>query len=611
MSDIYFRQERDTIKPSSVATFFNFTSQDWHKDEYNKNLYIHLCRNDDMKLWAPTINQDGQSLYIAGRTTFHQSDWEKAEKLAGKDKTGLASGYLLSIFKQGGFLSLTNYLNGAHGIVIKDQQNSVYVITDRMGFFPLYYAHTEQLTIVSSHPDIIAKDKAISDIDLTSIGEYLTYGKVEHPNTYYTHIKQLAPGSIYKFELNKEPQLLHQYFCPEFKWQKESPKELIKQLHSSLYEAVQDRSNPILGKSGVFLSGGMDSRSILASGVRPDEMLAATFYDEVNDELNTAKTIANRYGAAHLPLQRHFEYYIENASLSAKLMAGQWNVLDAHYTGFIEKILSTNVQNWLTGCFADWMFKGLASNTKYLTLMGKVIPTIKRLDSFNKVFFQPKFDIANTTLNQEIEERKNNIYSNLHQLNGESFNWNIEKIRLFPINRESTMGTRHILSRTLRWDPVLADNRLIEVFQKLPVSYKLKHNIWGNAVAKICKGHNDIKDNNWGARIDAGEIEKITSFIIKNIKRKIKKTSQKNESITTVGSWPNFFYLTHHSEMLPHIWSNINPNSFHIIEEITGINYSMQNHLDLAKHNMEYFYRLFTILLWLDGILKKDFDSVN
>ena len=595
MSDIFFKHGYSDLHFDRSQ--FNFSKKDWIVEFQKSKFEILLRRNDKRDIWEPVVDPDGISIYLIGRITLNEKSWNLATQLSGNG--GLACKYIFYLLKEYGLDALPNYLNGAFAVFISNFKGENYVITDRMGFTPIYYKCQKDCITLSSYLDAL-DSKYDENLDLVSLGEYLNYGRVEHPNTYYKKVKQLDPGSIYKIS-DQSISKIKTYYTFKFKWRGEKPKQLIEELKDAINISVYERTLPILGKSGIFLSGGMDSRGILASARQPSEIVTSTFYDEINAEYETAHEIAKRYKSTHIGLQRTKEHYIKNSPDSVNLMSGQWSVLEGHYTGFIDKILDLDVDNWLTGCFADWMFKGLASNTRYLKIFGKNIPTIKRLDKFNSVYYKPKFDMTNPELNIEIEKRKHTVLKDIYNYKAEEFDWNIERTRLFPMNREPDMGSRHILARVLRWDPVLADNRLIELFERIPVSQKLENYIWGNAIAKICRGNNDIKDNNWGARVDANNYQRIFSFLKENIRRKLSnKNSKSVGNVSTTGSWPNYYRVTLESEVLPIIWKSLNKDSFDTIEKITGMNYQKMSYLDIAKQNLEYFYRILTILIWLD-----------
>ena len=110
-----------------------------------------------------------------------------------------------------------------------------------------------------------------------------------------------------------------------------------------------------------MLSSGADSRAPLFAACNPSKVTCFTFYDEPNAELRGAQAWAT-VGARHIPLKRNSEYYIENAAQAVRMSGGMWSTDSAHYGGFIDRLQEENPGVVLTGCYADYLFKGLSYN---------------------------------------------------------------------------------------------------------------------------------------------------------------------------------------------------------------------------------------------------------
>ena len=157
------------------------------------------------------------------------------------------------------------------------------------------------LVFASETEAILASGLVSAEIDHQALADYLLYGYVPDPKSIYKEIKKLPPGSM----LTAAPQrdvAIARYWRPVFA---PSPAftfdEASAQLLDRLDAAVQSQmvsDVPV----GAFLSGGVDSASIVASMAQTAETIRTTtigFADEAFDERPLARQVAERYQTQH------------------------------------------------------------------------------------------------------------------------------------------------------------------------------------------------------------------------------------------------------------------------------------------------------------------------
>ena len=140
--------------------------------------------------------------------------------------------------------------------------------------------------------------------------------------------------------------------------------DLASQLAAALRRAVERRTLPRLGRSAVALSGGLDSRVILASTLDAEQAFAFSCFDEPNRELRTAERIARTLSVPFLPLQRGPDYYAEHAERGVRISGGMGSLANNHFLGVIPRLKHEGMENLLTGCYCDYLFKGLPLNRR-------------------------------------------------------------------------------------------------------------------------------------------------------------------------------------------------------------------------------------------------------
>jgi asparagine synthetase B (glutamine-hydrolysing) len=108
---------------------------------------------------------------------------------------------------------------------------------------------------------------------------------------------------------------------------------------------------------GHFLSGGMDSRSVLAAFTDNFPVCFTAAIAE-NRELRTARNIAQTKGATHVALELHPEHFGQIMKHSVQVCGGMYNYDNGLFYGF-EDIVRANADACFHGHGFDYMFQGM------------------------------------------------------------------------------------------------------------------------------------------------------------------------------------------------------------------------------------------------------------
>ena len=585
-----------------IGEALRFGQDGWDEVIREGALTIIQTRSDREDLWRPAVDTaSGTTVTLVGRVVLSEAEWEGAGALPYEG--GLACRHILHAFLQDPD-TFTRALNGAFGVVVaQPREGTVRVVTDRMGFFPLYWWRASGPPVVATHPDVLAAHTGHEHAyDLLSMAEVLTTGTASHPHTYYRDVEVMEPGSVYALRADAAPARFA-YWEPAYEGDEGAKvRELGEELEHALRGAVERRTLPRLGPTGVLLSGGADSRAVLYAACEPSAVTSITFYDQPNAEFETARRLAERVGSQHVGLQRDFEHYGLGAQKAVRVAGGMWNLLDAHYTEFIPQLRSLGLDNLLTGCYADYLFKGLTSNRTYKTLFGKNLP-LYDFAPFSTQWYAPHGRIAEDW-HGRVRERQRTTYDGLDLNDGSDANrWAIERRRIRPVAREADTAGRLLLQRTLPWDPLFADTALVELYERVPPSLKLNGQVWENAVGRICRAGGDITNNNSLSRIGASQAEKTFAFLRGVAHRKIFGRDVDGTPLdgsVTRGSWPDFNHYIRHSEVLPGLWADPSPQAREVLTELVGEDPWGQPMAHWAKRGSLLFLRIVTLKLWLD-----------
>lgn len=592
----------DAKAAEQIIQDLSFVESSWAATVQEEVFTLVQVRADREDLWRPATDPDtGTTVVLGGRIVLSQQEWERAKTLPYSG--GLACRHVLHAFL-GNEAEFAQTLNGAFGVIVaQPAERTVHIVTDRMGFFPLYVWRADRLPVVATHPDLLATHSgAEHPLDTLSMAEVLATGTASPRRTYYRDIEVMEPGTVYSWTAGDSVRT-QTYWEPQYRGDKRARvEELGEELERGLREAVERRTLPALGSTGVLLSGGADSRAVLYAACEPAAVTSITFYDQPNAEFETARRLAERVGSEHVGLQRDFEHYGLGAEEAVRVTGGSWNVLDAHYTRFIPRLRALDLDNLLTGCYADYLFKGLTSNRTYRKLFGKNLP-LYDFAPFALRWYAPRGEVAESW-QEPVRERQYAQYDGLDREDiSEAGRWAIELRRIRPVAREADTAGRLLLQRTLPWEPFFADTSLIDLYERVPPSLKLNGQVWEDAVGRICRAGGDIANNNSLSRIGASEFEKTLAFLRGVAYRKIFRRDVDGTPLdgsVSRGSWPDFNYYLRHSKVVPGLWADPAPQTRDVLSDLVGMNPWNKTLAEWADRGAIHFMRLLTLKLWLD-----------
>lgn len=267
-------------------------------------------------------------------------------------------------------------LRGMFAFAIWDERKGgrLLLVRDRLGIKPLYYAHLPDGTIVfaSELAPILRHPDVSREIDPLAVDAYFAHGYIPAPLTIYRAVRKLPPAHCLVWE-NGEIRR-QRYWHLDFTCKRtESADELAEELRERLEKTVRLHliSDVPLG---AFLSGGMDSSSIVAlmaqASDRPVKTFSIGFDDERFNELPYARLIARRYGTEH----HEFVVAAPTAALMPELIGyfGEpFADSSALPTFIVSKIAREHVTVVLSGDGGDEIFAGYEWTRRALLWAGK------------------------------------------------------------------------------------------------------------------------------------------------------------------------------------------------------------------------------------------------
>lgn len=563
-----------------------------------------LVRPDEAHFWAPAFcPQRKVGLCIHGRIRLDPQQWAKAAELPLSG--GLAARFLLDAWLSGGESALLSRYNGAGAVVIWEADSrQLHLWTDRLGVVPIYQPErTVTPWAIASHPDVLAdwlSTQGVSpQLDMTSLAESLSTGAVSPPFCFYQEIRLLEPARHYVWKVTGNQ--VHSV-QPVAYWQ---PAEIDQAMQdgaavegmAEAFKRACSRKPP--GKTVLLLSGGADSRGLLFAHQNPSEIQCLTFCDSENSEVARAKEVARLAGASHEIMFRDPEHYARGAEQTVRITGGMGSIKDAHFAGFQSTLESHQPSSLVTGCYADYLYKGLAFNRVAYHFLGRELP-LEKQGPYHPDFYQPHRQLSadfTEAITARNRERFGFDAASQYQRSPER----IADLRVRPLTREADSVGRLYLLATQPWDPVLVDNELLEFYGRLSPAMKINSRVFAPAVVSLIpEAGKNIPNNNPGQfplglplwqQWLAG-----VGWLIKQAL--LGKIFPEKARLATSCSWPNFSYLISSSQLLPEMWSSWTNEQTDILSKLLG-KQAIEPNLDKWSGDADLFLRLLTIKIWL------------
>src|ERR1039458_7911748 len=189
------------------------------------------------------------------------------------------------------------------------RKNQLFISRDRIGEKPLFYStHDNTFIFGSEIKSILAYGSSqIPNLELTEL--YLTLGYIPAPYTFYKNISKLQAGHYLIVSPNSVQEKKY-WDLPEID---EDNMIQDKKLVNEKFENLLNDSVRIRMRSdvpyGAFLSGGLDSASIVALMSKisstPVQTFTIGFKEKIFDESKLARQVAEKFKT------EHFEYFLE------------------------------------------------------------------------------------------------------------------------------------------------------------------------------------------------------------------------------------------------------------------------------------------------------------
>ena len=254
----------------------------------------------------PICNEDGTVWVVFNGEIYNYRELRpNLEVLGHRFVTNSDTEAIVHLYEEYG-PEFVQHLRGMFAIALWDKsRETLLLVRDRLGIKPLYYAALGDRLVFGSELKALLADGVSREIDRQALHEYLSYNYVPGPRTIFSAVRKLQPG--HRLIARRGSVTIESYWRPEpaaesAQGRTEPIAYYVERLTELLKEAVRYRliaDVPL----GVFLSGGLDSSTVVAMmrevSSDPVKTFSIGFEDQSFNELPFARMVARHFETEH------------------------------------------------------------------------------------------------------------------------------------------------------------------------------------------------------------------------------------------------------------------------------------------------------------------------
>jgi len=476
------------------------------------------------------------------------------------------------------------FLNGIFAFAIWDIKNKeLFLARDRIGVKPLYYYFKDNKFIFSSEIKAILEHDIQREIDLDALNHYFRLVYVPAPLTMFKNIYKLPQAHYLKLSLrtpNSELKICKYWDIEDFEEIK-SKAEIIEKIQDLMRKSVKGQlisDRPV----GIFLSGGIDSTSVLgiAREFKKDRIKTFSVGFDIEDpnnkfnaDFNLARETAKFYNTEHRELFVGTRDILNNLEKVIYHLDEPIAEPTQTATFLLSEMAKKEVAVILGGDGGDELFGGY-KRYYYSYVLNRYLPITPNFlmtEVYAKFMFQKEMeiekilskDINNTLITKKFFREKTKNYRAgitksfmLTDLN----TWLVDE----SLMRTDKMTMAHGLEQRV---PIL-DHYLVELSSKIPSKYKMLNKNQGKAIF----------------------IEAMKQYLPEHVL----KSDKKKVWLTPMSEWLRRGLNGFAKEVLSADYCPESKKYF----DFNGIQRMFDDHIEKRKYNLSLIWALITFQIW-------------
>ncbi len=369
---------------------------------------------------------------------------------------------------------------------------------------------------------------------------------------------------------------------------------------------------------GILLSGGLDSRGVLAADNEGRISVNFTLGDFENREAQIARKVAAIKGCKYIFLQRDIDHYARLVDEAVSIGDGMYRFNHAHFLGFLEQI-KKEVDILLGGFWFDAVLKGSNLPRKNWQVAGQTVslPMLRRF-SFSALPDALLLESGRSTLQKGVErlfrrvllEQREEYAESLTEAlleNREIYGDNTynawDYLTAHPFSRRTTFLNLLCVRAHMSERTVVFDNDLFDLHLSMPPELRLGGRVYRKMLRTVTPKLTAVPYANTGL---SANMPMLLEWTLATGIRALQEVhilprAQLPHPAYTNGSWPNMAELIRYSEKLKRVIGEtlhdqecIDPDLFNV----KAIDSILEKHINREEDSTYLLYLLLTFGRW-------------
>jgi len=391
-------------------------------------------------------------------------------------------------------------LNGEFTVFV-ETADTVMLINDRFAALPLFYFTGESgITVSFSYSSIwkqLSEDGSLMP-DSAAFLEFLYFQRLYGEKTLDNRSKFLPPASILRFDRRSGQLDLQRFWSPSFAKRTDGVNAVAADLADATTASI-GRKTQDASRVGLLLSGGMDSRAVLAGFRDHPQPTCFTVGAFVNNEVDVARQLAATVDAPHEFVRRAPDHYSALLESSARIGGGMYSFQHGHFFG-LDISTRPDIDLMLHGHGFDYMFQGMYLPSHQIKFLGRgtLGYRLSSIDSdliagyAQNIKFRLKGIDAFSLIRSELaQEMRPEIQKSIDEITAPIGDDTAEKYDLWDYPTVSAPGRHYTYLNVLsansiaRQRTVAFDNDLFDLYFSIPARVRYGTNLLAKTTAAL------------------------------------------------------------------------------------------------------------------------------
>jgi asparagine synthase (glutamine-hydrolysing) len=315
----------------------------------------------------PMLNDDGSIVVIFNGEIYNYIELrEELTTLGHKFKTTSDTEVIIRAYQQWG-TDCQQKFNGMWAIALWDERKQqLFISRDRLGEKPMYYSEFDGTFLFASELKAVLAFGCPAEPNNEITELYLSLGYIPEPYTAYKNIRKLKAGHFLVVQQGGAKESKYwELPLPDEKNMLTDRSKVYATFEELFHDAVRIRMRSDV-TFGAFLSGGLDSGSIVSSmsAISPNPVRTFTigFEERGFDERALAKDVATKFGTVHTEFVVEPDRYDEALAKVLHHYDEPFGDPSAIAVGYVSRSAATRVKMVLTGDGGDEVLSGYNAN---------------------------------------------------------------------------------------------------------------------------------------------------------------------------------------------------------------------------------------------------------